>query len=46
MLKYMLCLTRNDNQPSKCQNESKTYFQCRMDRYIETIQYNDISSFF
>jgi hypothetical protein len=29
----MLCLTRNENKPSKCQDESKTYFQCRMDRY-------------
>ena len=32
MLKYILCLTCNDSRPSKCQNESKDYFQCRMDR--------------
>jgi len=32
MLKYMLCLSRHDGKPSKCQEESKTYFQCRMDR--------------
>ncbi|CAF1506253.1 unnamed protein product [Rotaria magnacalcarata] len=34
MLKYMLCLTRNDSKPSKCQTESKEYFQCRMDRNL------------
>jgi hypothetical protein len=32
MLKYMLCLSRNDGKPGKCQSESKDYFQCRMDR--------------
>ncbi|CAF1501225.1 unnamed protein product [Adineta steineri] len=34
MLKYMLCLSRHDNKPSSCQDESKTYFQCRMDRNL------------
>ncbi len=32
MLKYMLCLSRKDGKPSQCQDESKDYFQCRMDR--------------
>ncbi|CAF0727965.1 unnamed protein product [Rotaria sordida] len=34
MLKYMLCLSRNESKPSKCQSESKEYFQCRMDRNL------------
>ncbi|CAF1347444.1 unnamed protein product, partial [Didymodactylos carnosus] len=31
MLNYILCLAQNDNKYSKCQEESKIYFQCRMD---------------
>ena len=31
-LKYMVCLTDNDNANSKCRTESKNYLNCRMDK--------------
>ena len=31
-LKYMVCLSKNENSNSKCRLESKDYLNCRMDK--------------
>lgn len=32
MLKYMICLGKNDNDNAQCRPEAKNYLGCRMDR--------------
>ncbi|CAG0920109.1 unnamed protein product [Notodromas monacha] len=34
MLKYMLCLTQNNNRNSECRQEAKDYLECRMENNL------------
>lgn len=34
MINYMVCLTKNDNDNSKCRQEAKDYLGCRMDNNL------------
>ncbi|PSN44384.1 Cytochrome c oxidase assembly protein COX19 [Blattella germanica] len=34
MLKYMVCLSGNNNDNSACREESKAYLECRMENHL------------
>ena len=49
-LKYMVCLSKNENSNSKCRLESKDYLNCRMDKGLmakeswSKLGYSDLES--
>lgn len=50
MIKYMLCLRENQNENSKCREESQKYLGCRMEKGLmakeewSKLGYSDLST--
>uniref|UniRef100_A0A915IN86 Cytochrome c oxidase assembly protein COX19 n=1 Tax=Romanomermis culicivorax TaxID=13658 RepID=A0A915IN86_ROMCU len=50
MMKYMICLSKNDQLNEKCRSEAKNYFECRMEQNLmakedwQQLGYGDVPS--
>ena len=38
-MRYMLCLRENSHHHDECRQQAKDYLQCRMDKYVSSIEY-------